>query len=87
MLAHAILGDEYDDESEDDEHHDDELGEFLNGPSNGLHEQMHSHIGCICVFFHQSDFSNVATNCSLSRVIMSMVLMKQLERVADPRDG
>ena len=26
MLAHAILGDEYDDESEDDEHHDDELG-------------------------------------------------------------
>ena len=26
MLAHAILGDEYDDESKDDEHHDDELG-------------------------------------------------------------
>ena len=27
MLAHAILGDEYDDESDDDKHRDDELGD------------------------------------------------------------
>ena len=34
MLAHAILGDEYDDESEDDEHHDDELGDDDCGDDN-----------------------------------------------------
>ena len=34
MLAHAILGDEYDDESEDDEHHNDELGDDDCGDDN-----------------------------------------------------
>ena len=34
VLAHAILGDEYDDESEDDEHHDDELGDDDCGDDN-----------------------------------------------------
>ena len=34
VLAHAILGDEYDDESEDDEHHDDKLGDDDCGDDN-----------------------------------------------------
>ena len=37
VLAHAILGDEYDDESEDDEHHDDELGDDDRGNNHSSH--------------------------------------------------
>ena len=34
VLAHAILGDEYDDESEDGELHDDDLGDDDCGDDN-----------------------------------------------------
>ena len=37
VLAHAILGDEYDDEIEDDEHDDDELGDDDRGDNHSYH--------------------------------------------------
>ena len=37
--------------------------EFLNVPSNLLHQQRQSCTGCICRIFPQSEFSNVSLNC------------------------
>ena len=36
---------------------------FWNAVSNDFHEEMRSHIGCICAAFRPSEFSNVFSSC------------------------
>ena len=48
---------------------------FSNDSSNFLLEQMHSHIGCICLAFLHCAFSNVSSNLACEDIVFIFVFV------------